>query len=130
MLAMPVPCDVQSRRKPRPLARGGVIEKTCERGCASRAPDQPAVQSDGHHFRRLLAFGIERVECVLEIGKEVIAGAETLCVDETHVVGVERVGNDEMWSFRSAHPIWQIVGVGIRGIKKAAVVEYGLQGAD
>src|SRR5262249_57331575 len=70
MLTMPVLRDVEPPREPYPLARGDVVEKTRERSRASRAPDQPTMQSDRHHLGRPFAFGIEQVEGLLEIGKK------------------------------------------------------------
>ena len=47
--------------------------------------DDPAMQTDRHHLRRRFAFGIEHLETVLEIAKELIASAEPLRIDEAHV---------------------------------------------
>ena len=86
-------------RDPDPVDACDVVEKTRERGGAAGPAGQPAVQADRHHLRRALAFGVEHVEAVAQIGEEVVAGGEALRVDEAHVVGVERVGNDQVRPF-------------------------------
>ena len=80
------------------------------------------MQADRHHLRRALAFGIEHVEGILQIGEELVAAVEALRRGEAHVVGVERIGHDELRTARPVHPIGQLVGVGIGGIEKAALL--------
>ncbi len=62
-----------------------------------RGPDahEPAMQANGHHLRARLALCVERVEAVLEIGEELVAGIEACGRGEAHVVCIERVGHDE-----------------------------------
>src|SRR5262249_19144754 len=114
MLALPMARDIDPARNPHVAAWGEVIEKTNESPCPAWASNQPAMQPNRHHLGRAFALAIEHVEGVLEICKQLIPGAETLRVDETHIVGIERVRNDEMRCLRSLDPIGQIVGVGIR----------------
>src|ERR1700704_3333672 len=92
MLAMPMPRDIEPCRDPHPVARGSIVEKAHERRGASGPSDQPAMQPDRHHLGRILAFGIEHVEGILEIVEELVAAAETLRIDEPHVIGIERIG--------------------------------------
>src|ERR1700731_3503870 len=51
--------------------------------------------------RRSVAFGMQHVKAVLEIGEEFIAAPKTQRIDKTHVVGIEAVGNDQMRPRRS-----------------------------
>ena len=88
------------------------------------------MQTDRHHFGGPPAFGPEHVEGIPQIREELIAVTEALRIDEAHVIGIERIGDDQMRLLGSAHPIGQIVGIGIRGIEKAALVQNGLQGID
>ncbi len=54
------------------------------------------MQTDRHHLRRaFLAFLIERVESILEIGEELVAGVEALRRGKAHVVCFERIGDDQ-----------------------------------
>ncbi len=97
-----------------------VVEEAGERRGAAGPADQPAMQPDRHHFRRSFALGVQHVETVLQIGEEVIAGVEALRVDETHVVVVEAVGDDDLRRDRAVDPVWQVVGIRIRQIEKPA----------
>jgi hypothetical protein len=100
---------------------GGVVEEAGERRGPARAAGEAAVQADRHHLRLPGgAFGIEHVEAVLEIGEELVAGVEALVGGEAHVVGVERVGDDEVRAVGAVDPVGQVVGVGIGGILEAA----------
>jgi hypothetical protein len=83
------------------------------------------VEADGPHFRRDVALGVERVERILEIGVESVAGVEALRRRESHVVRVERVGRDQLrpaWSFE---PIGQIIRIRI-AIERAALLHASL----
>ena len=74
--------------------------------------------------RPVRAFGIERVEAVLEIGEELVAGIEALRRGEAHVVGVERVGDDQLRPSGAMavmlEPIGQFVVIGVGDIGEAA----------
>ena len=39
-----------------------MVDEALQRGEAARPPDQPTVQSDRKHLRRVHAFGIEHIE--------------------------------------------------------------------
>src|SRR5262245_12517532 len=78
MLAVPMPCDVEPRRDPHPVALVNVVEKTRQRGRTSGPSDQAAMQPDRHHLGRIFALGIKHVEGVLEIVEELISAAKTL----------------------------------------------------
>src|SRR5216684_8911006 len=104
-IGVPMLRDLQPCRHPDSLMTHDVIKKPPERRRAARTADHAAMQAYRHHLRRRLAFGIEHVEAVLEIGEELIAAAEPLRVDEAHVVGIETVGNNQMRPRRSLDPV-------------------------
>src|SRR5258708_2065853 len=124
MLAVPMAGDIDPPRNPNAIALLEIIKKT---GKHRRPANQPAMEPHRHHLGGPLALGIEHVERILEISEELIAIAKTLRVGESHVVGIERVWNDEMRSLWSLDPIGQVIRVGIRGIKKASLVENGIE---
>ena len=127
VLAMPMARDIEPGRDPDAVEAGDIVEKPHETRGAARPAGEAAMQADRHHFRRALAFGVEHVEAVAQISEEIVAVGEALRIDEAHVVGIERIGNDQMRRFRPAHPIGQIVGIGIGRIEKAAVGEHELE---
>ena len=49
---------------PDPVVAEDVIDETGKRGGARRLAGEAAMESDGHHLRRLLALAVERVEIV------------------------------------------------------------------
>src|SRR6516162_9548883 len=84
---------------------------------------------DRHHLRSLLAFGVQHVERIPQIGEEMLRRVESLSRCEPHVVRIEGVGYDQVrphlalrcFDFR---PEWQVVPVIIRVIQKAAVLHH------
>ena len=96
----PVPRDVDATRNPDAVVPLHVVEETRERRDPSRAPDEPAMQADRQHLRRVeaarIAFAVERVERVAQVREELLAAVESLRRREAHVVGVERIRHDEM----------------------------------
>src|SRR5271166_4681735 len=118
VLAVPMPRDIDPACNPDIVAFPDIIEKTNERAGAARSSHQTAMQPDRHHLGRPFSLGVQHVQCVLEIGEELTTVAEPLRVDESHVIGVERVWNNEMRPLRPLDPIGQIVSVGIRRIEK------------
>src|SRR5271165_5059304 len=90
-ILLPMLGDIEPRRHPDALVLLDIIEEA-HQGCgATGAADDPAVQPDRHHLRLCLAFGIQHVKTVLQIGEELVAPAEALRIDEAHVVGIERI---------------------------------------
>ena len=53
-----------------------------------------------------------------EILKEMRAGVEALRRGETHVVGVHRVGHDQLIMIAEFHPVGQVVGIAVSDISK------------
>src|SRR5690242_2120505 len=92
----PMARDIEPAADPDLVALDEVVEEFGQSVRAAGPAGDPAMKPDRHHPRRGLALVIELVEAVLEIGEEVIAGADAAGESEFRVVGVERVGDDEM----------------------------------
>src|SRR5689334_2405687 len=107
--------DIDAARQPDTLVLQDVIEETGKRLGAARPPGKAAMKADRHHLgRAAAALFIEAIEAILEVGEELVAAVEALRGGEAHVVGIERIGNDEMpaavWA---ADPVWQVVGIAV-----------------
>ena len=85
------------------------------------------MQADGHHpGTSRLSLGKERVERVLQVGEELLAFGEARRDGEAHVVGVERVGDDQLWLDRVAvavmvEPVGQVVVIGVGDVVETAL---------
>ena len=128
MRLLPVAGDVDAARQPDLLMRLDVGNESLQRRDAAGAADQPAMQADIHHARPPgAALLVVRVERIPEIGEELVAGVEALRRREAHVVGVERVGDDELRPHLVAvavmiQPIRQFVVIGVGHIFEAAIL--------
>src|SRR5437773_9617960 len=80
MVLQPVAGDVDPAGDPNLLAPD-VLEKSLQRFEAARTSYQPAVESHGHHA---VAFLVQRVERVLEVGEELVPRVEALRGGEAH----------------------------------------------
>ena len=131
MLGHPVPRDVDASRDPDVVVALHVIDETRQRSDAPRPADDASVQADRQHLRRIavprIAFGVQRVERIAQIGEELVATVEALRSCEAHVVGVERVRDDEMGlasaSCLDERPVRQVIRVAVRVIDEAAVLD-------
>src|SRR6185295_5294721 len=129
MVLQPVAGDVDAPREPHFLA-AHVLEEAPERREPPRPPGEAAMQADRHHARQAVAFVVEDVEGVLEIGEELIARVEALRRGEAHVVRVQGVGHDELW--RGVLPEvarvvpGQVVDVVVGVVDEAAVLHHQL----
>src|SRR5258705_833463 len=85
-VSVPMVRDLQPRRHPGSLMIHDVVEKPHQRGRAARTADNATMQAHRHHLGRRLAFGVQHVKTVLEVGEELIAATEPLRVDEAHIV--------------------------------------------
>ena len=114
MHRLPVPGDVDAPGKPDLVMACGIFDEAPERHRAAGPPDKPAMQADGEHFCAAgFSLGIEGVEAVAQIGEELVAGIEALRDGETHVVGVQRVGNHQLVACAEPSPIGQVIGINI-----------------
>lgn len=83
------------------------------------------MQADIHHARPPgLTLGIERVETVFQIGEELVARIEALRRGEAHVVGVERIGDDELRAAGMLEPVGQFVVIGVGDVVEAAFFSH------
>ena len=89
--------DLTAPADPDPVVTPDVIDETGKRGGARGLAGETAMQSDGHHLRRLLALAVERVEIVAQRDKEILGLSPAQATREARVVVVERVRDDEMW---------------------------------
>src|SRR5215469_3084394 len=112
--------DLVASADPDPVVAQDVIDEAGKRGGPHRLAGEPAMQSDGHHLRRLLAFAGERVEIVAQRDKEILGLTPAQATREARVVVVERVRDDEMWPAVIVGPIGQLVVVGVAVIKEPA----------
>src|SRR5437773_7886755 len=78
MFVDPVPRDVHPSAHPHPVVLLDVVEEALKRSEPSRSAEQPAVHADRKHLRSIFALGVERVEAVLQVGKELLARVEAL----------------------------------------------------
>ena len=116
----PMVGDVKAATEPYPFVALYIIEEAGQ-GCrASGTPDEATVQTDRHHFGSGFTLGIEDVEAILQVGEKLIAAIKPLVGGESHVVGVQRIRNDQVWLTVISHPIGQIVGIAIGVVEKSA----------
>ena len=112
--------DLVASADPDPVVAQDVIDETGKRGGPRRLAGETAMQSDGHHLRRLLALAVERVEIVAQRDEEILGLTPAQATREARVVVVERVRDDEMWPPVIVGPIRQLVIVGVAVIKEPA----------
>src|SRR3954452_16000527 len=119
-MAQPMLGDLAASADPDSVVAQNVIDETAKRGGASRLAGKTAMQSDGHHLRRLLALAVERVEIVAQRDEQIFGLIPTQATREARVVVVEGVWDDEMWTAVIVSPIGQLVVVGVAVIKEPA----------
>nr|GEU28080.1 hypothetical protein [Tanacetum cinerariifolium] len=126
----PVVGDIDAAGDPHLVVALHVIEEARQRGQARRPAHDAAVQADGQHLGRVqpgrVALGVQHVEGVLQIVEELRARVETLGGGKAHVVGVERVGHDQL---RCAGHL--AVGAGVRDLlpeRQVVAVVIGVVG--
>ena len=100
-----------------------IVEELAERARARRPAGQARVQAHRHDPRRRRPLGVELVERGLQVREEVVAGAEARRGGELRVVGVHRVGHDEVAAAADGDPVGQLVVVGVRVVEEAAFLD-------
>src|SRR3954447_6831834 len=120
MLAPPMLGDFAASADPDPVVAQNVIDETAKRGGASRLAGKTAMESDGHHFRHLLALAVERVETVAQRDEQILGLTPAQATRKARIVVVKRVRDDEMWPSVIVGPIRQLVVVGVAVIKEPA----------
>lgn len=78
------------------------------------------VQAERHHLGLRLSLAVEHVEAVLH-EREVVVGGEQAAGAELRVVGREAVRHDQVRAVVHAHPVRQLVVVGVRIVEEAAL---------
>jgi hypothetical protein len=127
---------MSTARQPDLLVALHIFHKLAQPLGTAGTADQAAMQADRHHLRLAgLAFGIERIEGIFQILEELLAIGEAGGDGETHVVGVERVGNDELRLDGVAmtvmvEPVGQVVIIGIGDVGEAAICAGKPNGID
>ena len=92
----PMVGDVKAATEPHPFVALHIIEEAGQ-GCRTPgAPDEATVQTDRHHFGGGFALGIEDVEAIFQVGEELIATIKPLVGSKSHVVGIQRIRNDQV----------------------------------
>ena len=114
---VPVLGNVAPGAEPDPVMLAGVFEKLDQADRLARPADQAVVQADAHQLRRLGSLGVHEIERVDHVAGEIVGAAEAGIAVEAVVVGLERIGDDEVVAARDLHPIGQLV------VERVAVVE-------
>ena len=89
--------DLVAPADPDALMAQHVIDETGKRGGARGLAGETAMQSDGHHLRRVLALAVERVEIVAQRDEEILGLTPAQATREARVVVIERMRDDQMW---------------------------------
>ena len=97
-----------------------MIKEFLQPGKTGRPPDKTAMQPYRHHLWGGIALGIQRIECINQIGGKLVPGMKALCRGKAHVVGVQRIGDNQMRAVGLATPERQVIGIVICIIQKAA----------
>src|SRR6266850_6002926 len=93
MMFQPVPRDIDAPRDPQLRLFARIAQKAFQRREPPGPAAEAAMQPDRHHAP---ALGMKNVQRVLQVIEELLAGIEALRRREAHVVGVERIRNDEL----------------------------------
>src|SRR5713226_1050296 len=118
----PVFGDVDAPREPHALVASDVVQRALEAGRPRGMPDEPQMQPERHHLGLRLALAVEHVEAVLH-EREVVVGGEQATAAELRIVGREAVRHDQVRVLVHAHPVRQLVVVGIRVVEEAALFD-------
>src|SRR5690554_2551521 len=129
MMLHPVPGNIDAPCHPHTVMGLDMIKKTLQRAEAAGAAKQPAVHPHREHLGRLLAFGIEHIEGIAQISKEMLGSVEALGRGEAHIVAIQGVRHDQVVMFDPlaigrTGPERQVITVVVAVVEKAAFVEH------
>src|SRR5262249_49618244 len=125
----PVPGDVDAPGDPDSVEAPDVVEETPKAREPSRLPDETAVEADAHHLGHAgLPLRVEAIEAVLEVLEELFAIGKARGGHEPHVVGRERVRDDELRFAVVLAPVRQVVVVGVGDVFEAAFLGNEVDG--
>src|SRR6266852_2332018 len=91
----PVPRDVDPAADPDTLVALDMLDEADQRLGAAGMASEPHMEADRHHPRPLRSLLVQQIEAVAQIGEEILARTERAAA-ELHVVGGQRVGDDEV----------------------------------
>src|ERR1700712_2340885 len=111
MMLAPVPRDIDASRDPDAIILFDVIKKALQRAESARSSEQAAMHANGEHLGCIAALFVEDIERIAQVREERVRRFETLWRGEAHVVGIERVRNDQLRRRAAArhvnvHPEW------------------------
>ena len=106
-----------------------MVEELLEAGDPRGSADDAQMQADRQHARCACAFRVQPVEGGDAVAREILREGEAAAVEEAHVVGVERIGQDDMGMPANLDDIGQIVVVGVGIVEEAAMLDEQRTGA-
>ena len=92
-----------------------IVNEATQSCGAAWSANKAAVQADRHHAPALC---IEHVETVFEVIKKLIARIKALRGCKSHIIGVQRIGHNQLIARFKFHPIGQIIGIAVGHIGK------------
>ena len=98
-------CDIDAAAEPYIIVALCIFDEALQRWKPAGPPGESAMQADRQHLRTGRSFLVESVKTVFQVIEKLIARVKSLARSEPHVVGVERVGNDQVWAMRR-HLCW------------------------
>ncbi len=122
VILLPMLCNLDAARGPDAVKALDIFNKFPQSLHAAGAPNQTAMQTNRHHFGLTCnTFGVKRIKAVFQIIVKLITCIKALRGGKTHVVGIQRVGDNQLVARTVTHPVRQIIGVRIRNVIKAAI---------
>ena len=119
----PVMRNINAACKPHIRMGFCIFHKPTQGRHATGTTDQTAMQPDGHHFgRSRLPLGIKRIKRILEVIEKLVARVEPLRRGKAHIIGIQRIGYDQLIAPLNRHPIGQIIIIGVGNIIKPALL--------
>ena len=70
--------NVDSLANPHTVEFGNVVQEFLQRNNSPWSPEEPAMHAHAHHFRGLLAFGIQGIKGVAQIDEEIFCLRKSL----------------------------------------------------
>ena len=119
-----MPSDVCPSADPNSIVFEDVVDQALQPGSSARTSNDAPVKADRKHLRAShLALPPQHVEGIATVLFPFLAGRETPDSCKTHVVGVHRVGHDEVAAPGDCGPVGKIVSVGVGVVEEPAVLD-------
>jgi hypothetical protein len=106
---MPLLGNVNSATDPDVSVSEDVLKEPYPPVRPSRSADRATMESGGHHFPFVGALGIDHVECVLNLLKQPVRGAETMVFVEAVVADFIRIWNDKELHAGDRDPVGKFI---------------------